>query len=328
MMLTKPTAAVLYPAVIYTLWQRCYRLRFPTLQPFALVFIAAIAPYAAYLWLVAHSRLNEDFHYLFLANQFPHPATLKRWIVDGLFSTHGVLAIDRPLALGTLLLLLASALRPLRSIWRNPLFVAALLTLAGNIFFVFWRNYQPAHYYLFAYIPMAIVVTLSVDTLLRIAPPWPRRLLQCAVTVLIAGGLWKTIQIVRHPQFTLINAAIDLTDYVKRHPSSNPLLLAESGDQISLMAGLPSICDDFGTQPLRVEIVDRRPGWFAAWNSVDPHLLNEIHTQFHLQRVAAYPVMDDPTRNTLVLYRLVPLSLPEQDVAIQPQKLEMQHRPR
>jgi len=72
------------------------------------------------------------------------------------------------------------------------------------------------------------------------------------------------------------------------------------------MTGLPSICDDFGTADLPVRVQAYRPGWYIAWNQVEDDKMDALTPMYHLQRVAAFPALDDPERNLLILYRLDP----------------------
>ena len=89
-----------------------------------------------------------------------------------------------------------------------------------------------------------------------------------------------------------------------RRPSLT--LAAISGSNLSLMTGLPSICDDFGTMDLAVRVQAYRPGWYIAWNQVEDDKMDALAPMYHLQRVAAFPALDDPERNLLILYRLDP----------------------
>jgi hypothetical protein len=73
-----------------------------------------------------------------------------------------------------------------------------------------------------------------------------------------------------------------------------------------LLTGLPSICDDFGTMELVDRVRTYRPGWFITWNHVEDDKMEALAPFFHLHRVAEFPVMDDPERNLLILYRLDP----------------------
>lgn len=50
-----------------------------------------------------------------------------------------------------------------------------------------------------------------------------------------------------------------------------------------------------------------QPGWYAAWNDIDPGTLEELHTHFSLEQAASFRALDDPDRNILVLFKLHPL---------------------
>ena len=57
---------------------------------------------------------------------------------------------------------------------------------------------------------------------------------------------------------------------------------------------------------LAVRVRAYQPGWYVAWNQVDDDKMDALTPTYHLQRVAAFPAMDDPERNLLILYRLDP----------------------
>jgi len=112
---------------------------------------------------------------------------------------------------------------------------------------------------------------------------------------------------VLHSQDSFVHAAEGLTQYIDAHPNGNRLLLSISADEISLVTHLPGLCDDFGTQDLPVKTMAAQPGWYAAWNDLDPGTLEDLHLHFSLEQVASYPAFDDPERNVLVLFKLHPL---------------------
>jgi len=60
-----------------------------------------------------------------------------------------------------------------------------------------------------------------------------------------------------------------------------------------------------------------QPGWYAAWNELDPGSLVDIQTQYSLERVADFPAFDDPDRNDLILYRMNPLPAAKQNYSAQ-----------
>jgi hypothetical protein len=127
-----------------------------------------------------------------------------------------------------------------------------------------------------------------------------------AALAALANGL-QTLNYSAHPEYTFIDAAQRLTRYIDAHPNGRRLLVSISGDQIMLVTHLPSLCDDFGTQELVSKLADAQPGWYAAWNDLDPGTLEDIHTHFSLEQVASFRAFDDPERNMLILFKLHPL---------------------
>jgi hypothetical protein len=135
----------------------------------------------------------------------------------------------------------------------------------------------------------------------------PGRLACALIAVAVTAAAIDAVRTVRyamHPQYTYANAAKALTDYVDEHPNGRRLLLSISGDQITMMAHLPSMCDDFGTLNLPQRLDLYQPGWFATWNDLDPGTLQDLHTRYSLEQVATFRALDDPERNRLVLFKL------------------------
>jgi hypothetical protein len=73
------------------------------------------------------------------------------------------------------------------------------------------------------------------------------------------------------------------------------------------MTHLPSICDDFGTDDQPVKLAHYQPGWFAAWNVIDPGTIEDLHVHYSIEQVASFHALDDPDRDVLVLFKLHPL---------------------
>jgi hypothetical protein len=114
----------------------------------------------------------------------------------------------------------------------------------------------------------------------------------------------QTLHYVQTPQYTFLRAAEQVRQIIAADRSHSRLVLSISGSDLSLMTGLPSICDDFGTMELPERVATYRPGWFVTWNEVEDDKMEALAPFYHLQRVAAFPTMDDPERNLLILYRL------------------------
>jgi hypothetical protein len=126
------------------------------------------------------------------------------------------------------------------------------------------------------------------------------------------NGVW-TLSYALRPEYTFVNAALRLTDYIDTHPNRNRLLVSISGDQITLVTHLPTLCDDFGSPPgssmpdLVSKLAFYQPGWYASWNDLDPGTLEDLHSRFSLEQVASFRAFDDPERKLLVLFKLHPL---------------------
>jgi hypothetical protein len=239
-----------------------------------------------------------------------------------------------------------------RSVWsrelrKNPVFVTSLLAVGGYILFMTFQNHpQPRYFTVVAFFSFFVVV-VGVQAFLSVMPAIAPRLRATAQMVpvappampvirnskgalllgygalgaaFIAAGVnaeW-TVSFAMHPEYTLVPAAQKLTRYIDAHPNGKRLLLSISGDEITMITDLPTICDDFGTQDLVSKLKDYQPGWFATWNDLDPGTLEDLHNHYSLEQVASFHAFDHPDRNVLVLFKLHPLAKGQvRDPAIQ-----------
>jgi hypothetical protein len=100
------------------------------------------------------------------------------------------------------------------------------------------------------------------------------------------------------------DAARGIEEIVRSHPEQKPLILGVSGNQISLMAGISSINDGFGTEDMAKKVASHQPGWYLVWSDIPPE--NEgFLSPYRLEKMASYPVFDDDERSTLTLYKMV-----------------------
>ena len=318
MVLTKTTAMFLLPAIAWLLWARAgYRLR-PFLRiSLPSVALAAIAWLSYYLFVVRPHFL-PDYHYLFSANAYtgitPSNAlsVLADTIADGLWIGN----IVYPLAI--LAAVSVFLLRP--RLLRNPLIPALLLWASGYAAFLAYHNNLQPRYYLVIAVPLTLLVPVVFSSLWspnygssnhRTAPQAVLHRLAIASVVAVLTAVTvtdarQTIHYVRTPDYTFTSAADQIHGIISADPNHNPLILSISGSNLSLMTGLPSICDDFGTMDLPVRIQAYHPGWYVTWNQVDDDKMDALAPMYHLQRIAAFPALDDPERNLLILYRLDP----------------------
>ena len=334
MVLTKTTAIFLFPSVLWMLLGSAgYRLR-----PFLRIALPAAAIgaalWGAYFGLFVRPHFLEDYRYLYSANTYTE-STLKTFlpilgdtIYDGIWMGRIVYALALVSVVGSLPSLFSKR-------YRRPLPGALLLWVFGYAAFLAYHNNLQPRYYLVLAIPLTMLVGIVYDQLIhaavggiagRAGQPAAHadtlllRLFVGFVTLCIAAaavnGGRHTLHFVLHPAYTYIDAARnigrDIRTEIAAHPDSglSPLLLSRSGADLSLMNGIPSICDEFGTTGLPDRIAAYRPSWYATWNEVEDDKMDDFTPAYRLERVSAYPVMDDPDRNLLVLYRVVPTGAP------------------
>jgi len=317
MMLTKTTAVFLLPALGWAMVLPLGRERRVALRCTLTAAGAFAATFALWLLLIVHFGLLADYKYLFFVNNYIKPPEWYWPIVSLWWAFHGGLWIDHiliPLA-GVLVagVALAAALWARRAPWAraltlDPVFGSSILAVAGYILFMTYQNHPQPRYFAVVAVFSFLVIAQAVEALMR--QTGLTRQLGCGAVALIAGavavnGIW-TVNYAVHPEYTFVTATQRLTRYIDQHPNGNRLLVSISGDDISLITHLPTLCDDFGTQDLPGKMYRYQPGWYATWNDFDPGTLEDIHNHFSLEQVAGFRAFDDPERNVLVLFKLHP----------------------
>ena len=315
--LAKTTGLFLVPSTLF-LVANAYGWRRPAIRPLVTVCVSGLAPWCAWYFLLVRPHYRVDYFYLFEVNRWPQPIGFVEHILAYWWALNGALWISHVLC-GTAIALLLLALIPHRrkaaaphgTFWRNPLVGASLVALVGYIGFVGLQNHPQPRYYETVIYPLAFLLALGTAHLLDRLRALPLRIAGAAALAVLAGvcvaGTFRIAGYVRHPEYTWLNAARGVTAYIDAHPAPNRLVLSISGDDLSLMAHLPAICDDFGTFDLPYRVHVYQPSWYADWNDLDPGTEEDLETQYSLQQVASFPAFDDPDRDTFVLYRLIPL---------------------
>jgi len=332
--LTKTTGIFLFPSIFYLLWAaKGYRLK-PTLKASLISAFTGALLWCAYYLLFVRPHHILDYRYLFSANAYTGVTADTFWSVLGDTISDGMWIGKTLSILALVALLVVLALLCTRRSRSNPLAAALLLWVFGYGGFVAYHaNLQP-RYYLVLAVPLTMLVAMVFEwALLAALNTWPSTcnpvgrarvaalLLTSATTIsavallfVIANGARMTLAFLLHPEYQFVTAADRIRDAIERESATDPhhsrLLLSISGADFSLIAGLPSICDDFGTMTLPDRVAAYRPGWFATWNDVEDDKMESLAPLYRLVRVGAWPVFDDPDRNLLILYRLDPLASP------------------
>jgi len=313
MVLTKTTAVFLVPAIAYMVWARAgYRLR-PAIKLSIVPTIMAAAIWLAYLLLFVRRHYLVDYQYLFSTNGYtgielePYAKVILNTISDGLWMG--------PVLYPLFFVALALALFWKPRIFSNPLVPSLLLWTGGYFAFLAYHNNLQPRYYLVAAAPITVLVALAIDNFRQPVEGLPAarfaRIATATVCTLVVLAIAvpdavMQLDFVLHPDYTFEGAANAIKRIVLADPTHSHLVLSISGSDLTLMTGLPSIDDDFGTMELAERVATYHPGWYAAWNELDDDKMDALTPLYHVNRVAAFPAMDDPDRNLLILYRLDP----------------------
>jgi hypothetical protein len=330
MMLTKSTALFLLPALGWAMVVGLWRNRRLLLRCGVAAAGAFAASFGLWMGLVAHAGLWPDYEYLFQVNTYPKPKEIYWPIVSLWWSFHGGLWVDQILVPLAGLVVIGTALgwRSLRGrrLLLDPVFGASVLAVAGYILFMAVQNHPQPRYFAVVAVFCFFIVTQGAGALLgeadggaETARHEPRRFRAAALgwAVLVLAGLSvgmngaRTLDYAAHPEYTFVDAAERLTRYIDQHPNGKRLLVSVSGDQIDLVTHLPALNDLFvapspGIADLAAKVGWYQPGWFAAWNTLDPGTLEDIHSHYSVEQVASFRAFDDSKRNVLVLFKLHP----------------------
>lgn len=304
MILTKTTAVFLLPSVLFATWYPLRTRGVRALPYIGVMVIIAAALWCTYFFACVQPHFRADYAYFFRMNVYAKPHRWQDWVRVAYYAVHATFWVSRLIVWAGVASIVSSIFLT-RGTWRNPAFVSSLLAIAGYLLFVIdINNTQPRYYAVVAFF-LFFAVSIALVDLLR-----ARRALGFATLLLcvsaMAKGTWEIGGYFLYPEYTFVRAARGIATYVNEHPNGNRLLVSVSGNDISLMTGLSSLCDDFGTAPLATKIAMYKPGWYAAWDDLDPLLLAELRTQYSVEAVAAFNAFDDDDRDTLVLYKLIP----------------------
>jgi 4-amino-4-deoxy-L-arabinose transferase-like glycosyltransferase len=329
--LTKTTGVFLFPSIFYLLCAATgYRLR-PALKASLISATTGALLWCAYYLLFVRPHHLIDYRYLFSANAYTGVTADTFWSVLGETVSDGMWIGKTLSVLALVALLVVLALLCTRRSRSNPLAAALLLWVFGYGGFVAYHANMQPRYYLVLAVPLTMLVAMVFEwallAVLNASPGTHSRarvaalLLMSATAIsafallfVTANGARMTLSFLLHPEYQFVTAADQIRGAIDRESAADPhhprLLLSISGADLSLIAGLPSICDDFGTMTLPDRVAAYRPGWFATWNDVEDDKMESLAPLYRLVRVGEWPAFDDPERNLLILYRLDPVASP------------------
>jgi hypothetical protein len=307
LVLTKVTGVALVPAVLYLLWAKC---GWGKKGVGAVMVVGGVAGlmWVSYQRFFVNRLYLADYRLLFSINAYRvHLSIVPRmaWVTmrDGMWI--------QPVLWVLAMVFVVLAMVWLRDLWRVPLFGAAVLAIFGHLAYVgYHTNFQP-RYYLVIAMPMVVVIVLGMGTLRERCVGWEPWVVRGAVLVAVGMMTVQTWEYATHPEYSFLEAAQSIAAVVRADgggslENEGRPLLSDSGDDITLMTGLPAVAEAYQVHGLDALLERYKPGWYAAWPGWEDPAIKAVGERYRLNEVARYRVFDDPTRQTLVLYKLTP----------------------
>jgi 4-amino-4-deoxy-L-arabinose transferase-like glycosyltransferase len=311
LLLTKVTGVALVPAVLYLMWASWGGIRYnarvgstagSVIGAVGLVVGTMAVLWRGYLRFVVRPHYASDYRLLFSINAYRvHLSIVPRmaWVTmrDGMWI--------QPVLFVLAMVFVVLSVVWLRELWRVPLFGAAVLAIFGHLAYVgYHTNFQP-RYYLVIAMPMAMVIVLGMRAVRERRLGWAGWGVRGAVLVAVGMMMVRTWEYAEHPEYSFLEAAQSVAAVVTADGGARPLL-SDSGDDITLMTGLPAIPEAYEVHGLDALLARYQPGWYAAWPGWEDPAIKAVGARYKLDEVARYRVFDDPKRQTLVLYKLAP----------------------
>ena len=298
-LLTKTTALVLLPSVLWLAGGK------RSLRTILIVVAAAGAGFGLYVSTILHSRYADDYRYFFEVNAMTDVEWRRSWsLIQQLFRNSRW--IDRILYTGAMAVLFLS-LTWFRQLWRNRLFAASWIAFAGQAVFILRRqdDYAP-RYFLVMLVPVILVLILALREL-RARARNLTLLLAASLAVALLLNTAQILRFLRARQYQFVSAAQSIQNIVNADRNTHRLLLGSSADQLALMTGIPAINDGYTNEDLEEKAARYQPGWYVGWNQLEDEYRDAL-TAYRLDRVATFHVFDHPDRDSLILYRMVPVT--------------------
>jgi len=302
MMLTKTTAAVLVPAAFWIAWSAMGRGLAGLVRALLAIVVFPVLLVKGYAALVSALGYGTDFRYFFNVNTLSE-IEWRRTLDTFAEFFRDCFWTDRVLYPTVLVILLLTVVWK-RKLWSNPLFTASWIALAAQAVFIFSRqdDFAP-RYYLAMLVPLILVVTITFGELIAHSRK-TSALLLLAISASFVLNVWMIGQFLTHRDYDFYNAGNSIRNIIRGHPEQKALILGVSGNQLSLMTGIPSINDGYGTEAMAEKVARYQPGWYVAWNDVvieDQDFL----AGYRLEKIESYPAFDDDGRVALTLYKMI-----------------------
>ena len=305
-MLTKSSAVFAGPAILYLIWfqnrsdQRQGRRHL--IRSLAIPILTVITAYGFY-WLLAVRTHPVDVRVLYGQN-IPYlgiksiPKAVRilyrsfTWIDPVLFPIAAVAVV-------------MSFTRRFRTLWQDPLFGFAVIAYVGYSGFLLLHFDAGPRYFAVLVLPVMLVLLLFLNILQRNMPK-AAKALAFIIFLTVAANIYQIIRMLHHPDYTLRDADLAIQRQIESDPSATRLVIGHGALESTFITHIPAL-DDLGETPVAQKLAIDHPGWLVTYSdNLDLTTRPGVPDSFVFTQTGKYPVLDNPSRQYLLLYRIQP----------------------
>jgi 4-amino-4-deoxy-L-arabinose transferase-like glycosyltransferase len=180
-----------------------------------------------------------------------------------------------------------------RSVRRNPLYVACGVWIAVTLVALIMRGYLPLRYYTPLLFPLTILFAcLAIHLFRRMGSSpgkWIPVLLVVGMLVVNSGNI---LQYLVAPKYSYQSMADDIARRIQASGEPQPLILGSVANTVSLATGIPSLNTDMGIRDLPWKLETYRPDFFVTLG-LNEEVVDQIELQYVVEQYAEYDVFDN-----------------------------------
>lgn len=296
MLLTKTSGVALIPAILYQLWASKPRPR-SVLPAITVLVTSAFALLAYYLLLVRPKYLVDFRNFFFINSNTTHLSILLPTFLRTLRDACSI----GPALLGLAVLCILASLFWLRPLWREPLFGAAVITIACYLAMITRHGILQPRYFLVLTAPVVILLACTCRFVAERGPAWPRCLMYGVLGVTFVMMTVRVLGLAMHSEYTFASAAQQIALRIRQEPG---LLTGASSNEVSLYTGVPAFTDSLTPDPQEVLFHRYRPGWMVTWGFQKNGPIDAVAKFATVEKRGEFHALDAPGGSDLVLYRV------------------------
>lgn len=302
-LLTKTTAIIALPALLYLIWTEEISLKERFIRFFVFLVVLSI-PYLIY-WIIINNSFHQDVVYFSSINFSKRITPYPQMLIYNLFSFFSdPIILKSPIVWLTFfstVLTLFMERRWYKDRWL--VFIILLTVFYSGLMIITY--YHPPRYYipflflacLFCGITMSKIITKN-----RSGFRWA--ILICVVSVFMINGILIARYLIS-PKFSFINMLNQVKEQISAtSDKQNDLLIGPFANTVSLETGIPSINSVLGVWNIHQKMAAYQPSYFISLGD-DNDLIINLSDQYYFTPIEEYYVFENYyTGKNIILYKI------------------------